>query len=112
MKKQVTIEETITKHTIIAELLEQYENPEMAQEERQLVEWLKEIKAKNDERNFLVNEYDVKRIRQDALIACDALQALILSPQLHEDYIKEKLDKVRACVEFISHFEAKNSNES
>ena len=59
----------------------------------------------------MINEHDAKRIRDDAYIACDALQALMLSPQLHEDYIKEKLDRVRACIEFISHFESKDNKE-
>lgn len=53
----------------------------------------------------MINEEDTRRIREDAYIAYDALNALIVSPTLHEDYIKEKLDVVRRCVRFISHFE-------
>lgn len=59
----------------------------------------------------MINEHDAERIRYDAYIACDALQSLISSPKLHEDYIKEKLDRVRACIEFISHFESKDNKE-
>lgn len=36
----------------------------------------------------MIDEYDMTRIRNDAYIACDALQLLILAPTLHEDYVK------------------------
>lgn len=55
----------------------------------------------------MISEIDTKRIRDDAYIACDALQALMYAPSLYEDYIKEKLDIVRSCVKFIEHFESK-----
>ena len=55
----------------------------------------------------MVDEYNTQRIRNDAGIACDALQALMYAPNLHEDYIKEKLDIIRHCIEFIERFESK-----
>ena len=59
----------------------------------------------------MVDEYNTQRIRNDAYIACDALQALMYAPNLHEDYIKEKLDVVRRCIKFIEHFEKGDNNE-
>ena len=56
----------------------------------------------------MIDEFNTKRIRDDAYIACDALQALILSSYLQEDYIKEKLDIVRRCIKFIEQFESTN----
>ena len=57
----------------------------------------------------MINEVDTKRIRDDAYIDCDALQALMYAPSLHEDYIKEKLDIARSCIKFIEHFENKEN---
>ena len=59
----------------------------------------------------MIDEYDMTRIRDDAYIACDALQSLINAPSLHEDYIKEKLEVVRRCIKFIEHFESKDTTE-
>ena len=56
----------------------------------------------------MVDEFNTQRIRNDAYIACDALQALVNSPKLHEDYIKEKLETVRRCIKFIELFESKD----
>lgn len=56
----------------------------------------------------MINELNAMRIRDDAYIACDALQSLINSPKLHENYIREKLDVVRRCIKFIENFEAKD----
>ena len=53
----------------------------------------------------MIDEYNTKRIRNDAYIACDALQSLMYAPTLHEDYVKEKLEVVRHCIKFIEHFE-------
>ena len=53
----------------------------------------------------MTSEHDTNRIRNDAYIACDALQSLMQAPKLHEDCIKEKLTVVRNCVRFIEHFE-------
>lgn len=57
----------------------------------------------------VINELNAMRIRDDAYIACDALQSLINSPKLHENYIREKLDVVRRCIKFIENFEAKDN---
>lgn len=57
----------------------------------------------------MIDEYNTKRIRDDAYIACDALQSLMYAPTLHEEYVKEKLEVVRRCVKFIEQFEAKDS---
>lgn len=57
----------------------------------------------------IINELNAMRIRDDAYIACDALQSLINSPKLHENYIREKLDVVRRCIKFIENFEAKDN---
>lgn len=56
----------------------------------------------------IINDLNAMRIRCDAYIACDALQSLINSPKLHENYIREKLDVVRRCIKFIENFEAKD----
>ena len=56
----------------------------------------------------MVDEFNTQRIRNDAGIACDALQALMYAPNLHEDYIKEKLETVRRCIKFIELFESKD----
>ena len=60
----------------------------------------------------MISETDAMRIRDDAYIACDALQSLIAgAPYLHEDYVKEKLDVVRRCIRFIEHFEPSDDNK-
>lgn len=59
----------------------------------------------------MIDNINAVRIRDDAYIACDALQALVYAPNLHEDYIKEKLDVVRRCIKFIEHFEKGDNNE-
>lgn len=59
----------------------------------------------------MIDNFNAVRIRNDAYIACDALQALVYAPNLHEDYIKEKLDVVRRCIKFIEHFEKGDNNE-
>lgn len=54
----------------------------------------------------MINENDAMRIREDAFIACDALQSLIAAaPYIHENYIKEKLKVVKGCIAFIEQFE-------
>ena len=55
----------------------------------------------------IIDKHNTERIRGDAYIACDALQSLINAPTLHKDYIGEKLDRVRSCINFISLFENK-----
>ncbi len=57
----------------------------------------------------MIDEYNTSRIRNDAYIACDALQSLMYASTLHENYIKEKLDVVRRCIKFIEHFESANT---
>lgn len=59
----------------------------------------------------MIDNFNAVRIRNDAYIACDALQALVYAPNLHEDYIKKKLDVVRRCIKFIEHFEKGDNNE-
>ena len=59
----------------------------------------------------MIDNINAVRIRDDAYIACDALQALVYAPNLHEDYIKEKLDVVRRCIKFIERFEKGDNNE-
>lgn len=57
----------------------------------------------------MINEHDAMRIREDAYIACDALQSLIAAaPYLHERYVKEKLKVVKRCIEFIEQFEGED----
>lgn len=58
----------------------------------------------------MIDSFNTMRIRDDAYIACDALQSLINSPQLHENYIREKLNVVRRCIKFIENFEAKDDD--
>lgn len=54
----------------------------------------------------MIDENNSKRIRDDAYIACDALQSIIAAaPYIHEDYLKEKLDVIRRCLAFMQHFE-------
>lgn len=59
----------------------------------------------------MIDNFNAVRIRNDAYIACDALQALVNSPKLHEDYIKEKLKTVRRCIKFIELFESKDESK-
>lgn len=59
----------------------------------------------------MIDNFNTIRIRDDAYIACDALQSLINSPRLHENYIREKLDVVRRCIKFIENFEAKDDDK-
>ena len=60
----------------------------------------------------MIDEYNTKRIQNDAYIACDALRSLMYAPTLHEDYVREKLEVVRRCIKFIEHFEAKDADNS
>lgn len=60
----------------------------------------------------MISENDTKRIRNDAYIACDALESLMYAPTLHEDYIREKLNIVRSCMKFIECFEKANTQSS
>lgn len=57
----------------------------------------------------MIDENNCKRIRDDAYIACDALESIIeASPYIHEDYLREKLDVVRKCIAFMQHYETKD----
>ena len=60
----------------------------------------------------MIDEYNTKRIQNDAYIACDALRSLMYAPTLHENYVREKLEVVRRCIKFIEHFEAKDTDDS
>lgn len=71
---------------------------------------LKKVGEAMKTKDGMIDNFNAMRIRDDAYIACDALQSLINSPKLHERYIKEKLDVVRRCIKFIEHFEAKDSD--
>ena len=54
----------------------------------------------------MLTEQDAIRVRDDAMIACDALQSLIsAAPYIHESYVKEKLRTVKNCIRFIEQFE-------
>ncbi len=53
----------------------------------------------------MISESDTLRIKNDAIIAQDALQSLICSPKLHENYVREKLTVVKECIKFIEQFE-------
>lgn len=55
----------------------------------------------------MISESDTLRIKNDAIIAQDALQSLICSPKLHENYVREKLTVVKECIKFIEQFEKK-----
>lgn len=54
-----------------------------------------------------INKIDQCRIAGDAYIAIDALQAIQLcgnTNRLHPEYLKEKLNTVKKCVEFMENF--------
>jgi hypothetical protein len=53
----------------------------------------------------MISESDTLRIKNDAFIAQDALQSLICSPKLHENYVREKLTVAKECIKFIEQFE-------
>mgnify|MGYP003399113256 CR=1 FL=1 len=54
----------------------------------------------------MLTPQDAIRVRDDAMIACDALQSLIsAAPYIHESYVKEKLRTVKNCIRFIEQFE-------
>lgn len=72
---------------------------------------LKKVGEAMKTKDGMIDNFNAVRIRDDAYIACDALQALVYAPNLHEDYIKEKLDVVRRCIKFIEHFEKGDNNE-
>lgn len=72
---------------------------------------LKKVGEAMKTKDGMIDNFNAVRIRNDAYIACDALQALVYAPNLHEDYIKEKLDVVRRCIKFIEHFEKGDNNE-
>jgi hypothetical protein len=60
----------------------------------------------------MISEHDALRIRDDARIACDALQSLICAaPYISERYVKEKLRVVKGCVKFIENFEEEQEDE-
>ena len=60
----------------------------------------------------MINETDAMRIREDAFIACDAVQSLIsAAPYLHENYVREKLKVVKGCIKFIEQFEGEKEVE-
>lgn len=53
----------------------------------------------------IINSRDTKRIQDDAYIAIDALQGIVYSGNnLHESYLKEKVDKAQRCLDFIKGF--------
>ena len=57
----------------------------------------------------MIDEYNALRIKDDAMIACDALQSLIYaSPHISEQYVKEKLKVVKSCIKFIEQFEGED----
>lgn len=57
----------------------------------------------------MIDEYNALRIRDDALIACDALQSIIAAaPYIHENYLREKLKVIKGCIEFMEHFEGES----
>ena len=54
----------------------------------------------------MIPESDCKRIEEDARFAIDSLEGLIAcSPHIHQDYLKEKLSRIRRCIEFMQNFE-------
>lgn len=54
----------------------------------------------------MIDEQNAIRIRDDAFIACDALQSIIAaSPYIHENYLREKLKVVKGCIKFMEQFE-------
>lgn len=60
----------------------------------------------------MISESDTLRIKNDAIIAQDALQSLICSPKLYENYVREKLKVVKECIKFIEHFEGKDERNT
>lgn len=60
----------------------------------------------------MISERDALRIKDDALIAMDALQSLVsAAPYISERYVKEKLRVVKSCVRFIENFEEEQADE-
>lgn len=56
---------------------------------------------------MIIDRENAKRIANDAYIAADALEGIILcgtDDRLYEDYLREKLDTVKRCVAFMEHF--------
>ena len=54
----------------------------------------------------MIDEQNAIRIRDDAFIACDALQSIIAAaPFIHENYLREKLKVVKGCIKFMEQFE-------
>lgn len=54
----------------------------------------------------MINEHDAMRICDDAAIARDALQSLVVAaPYIHENYLKQKLKVVKNCIKFMEQFE-------
>ena len=54
----------------------------------------------------MIDEQNAMRIRDDAFIACDALQSIIAAaPYIHENYLREKLKVVKGCIKFMEQFE-------
>lgn len=49
----------------------------------------------------MISKKDTDRIKDDALIAMDALQAILHCTDLHESYALEKAYKAKRCIEFI-----------
>lgn len=61
----------------------------------------------------LINARDTCRIKNDAYIAMDACESIVYSPTLHPEYLKEKLNVIKRCVEFMEHFtEVSDDNET
>lgn len=73
---------------------------------------LKKVGEAMKTKDGMIDNINAVRIRDDAYIACDALQALVYAPNLHEDYIKEKLDVVRHCIKFIENYETKDKEKT
>lgn len=54
---------------------------------------------------MMINERDGQRIAEDALIAIDALNAIVgCRNNLHPMYLKEKAEQTQRCLDFMKCF--------
>ena len=61
---------------------------------------------------YMIDERNTSRIKNDAFIAVDALQAIVnccvMDGRIHSDYLKEKTDVAKRCLEFMDNFIKEN----
>ena len=56
-------------------------------------------------RSYMIKGDDAKRIREDAWLAIDSLNAILYSSdQIHTEYLKEKILAIESCLRFMRSF--------